>query len=308
MTGDFDRKPHLISRHRTTQSPTMTHRDQRPRTSHVYGARLPDVTRYGSLEGRSALERAVLEQSIEPPISLLDWLFPYPCWSCGREPVTDSLGLCSRCRPRVRTCPRPACTQCARPISAAAMPQLRMCAACVVEPRPFARLVTVWDYRPPIESVMTAFKFRRQSFLARPLARAAWDLRAELLAGHDFVVPVPLHWIRRLRRGFNQAEALASELTPWIETPTLLALARTRGGVQSRTPFEERARNVRRAFAVRPRHETRLHKKNILLIDDVTTTGATLAAATRVLLRAGASSVTAFALLRTPDPREPSLP
>jgi ComF family protein len=136
--------------------------------------------------------------------------------------------------------------------------------------------------------------------------RLAAPLAAELAAapaGWDLVVPVPLHWRRRLARGYNQAAAIARPLACRLGLPAAEALARCRPTPpQTALPRPARRHNPRGAFAVPARHRRRLAGRRVLLVDDVVTTGATLDAAARALLAAGAAEVHAVAVARTPAP------
>ena len=118
---------------------------------------------------------------------------------------------------------------------------------------------------------------------------------ASVLEGADFTVPVPLHVVRRYQRGFNQAEELARHLP----LPMVNALRRRRWtATQTDLPEAQRHRNVRDAFAVTRRGRRAVHAAVIVLVDDVSTTGATLDACARVLIDAGAKEVRALTAAR----------
>jgi competence protein ComFC len=108
----------------------------------------------------------------------------------------------------------------------------------------------------------------------------------------DFIIPVPLHESRRLGRGFNQAEEIAREISRLLDTPlipdVLYCVRKTRQ--QAKLPAAEREVNVRGAFAVDD-EEGMLKGKRIILVDDVTTTGATLRENARMLRRAGSGKI-----------------
>jgi predicted amidophosphoribosyltransferase len=170
--------------------------------------------------------------------------------------------------------------------------------------------------------VLHAFKYDGRRSLARPIAGLMAEAGAHLLADADFVVPVPLHHSRRRHRGFNQAEDLARALGP----PLLCAIDRVRRtSPQVDLPAAQRHRNVRDAFALAPaslwrsmrdtrrvdRHtrlelaRERLRGTRVVLVDDVCTTGATLAACARVLKEAGVEEVRGLTAARAawrPDP------
>ncbi|MES1255054.1 MAG: phosphoribosyltransferase family protein [Acidobacteriota bacterium] len=126
------------------------------------------------------------------------------------------------------------------------------------------------------------------------MARLMRRRGADVLDGADYLVPVPLHPSRRRQRGFNQAEDLARH----IGLPVLGALRRTRATrPQLDLPAAQRHRNVRRAFALTGRGQ-HAAGRTVVLIDDVSTTGATLQACAHVLKEAGAAEVRALTAAR----------
>jgi ComF family protein len=165
----------------------------------------------------------------------------------------------------------------------------RLCGDCQTEPPPFARARAAAIYEGPVASAIKRFKFAGQmamlpllqSWLRMPVCR-------ELVAAADLLVPVPLHPRRLKARGFNQALLLARGVR---EKPVgLETLVRGRHTVpQVGLNRNERRDNVKGAFAVP--HPEDIKGKNILLIDDLLTTGATVRECARVLRRAGAARV-----------------
>lgn len=159
-------------------------------------------------------------------------------------------------------------------------------------------------YQGPLARAVVTLKFSGALALAGPLGRLLAD-QPVFERDWELLVPVPLHWRRRLARGFDQAE----ELARWAlrhrtrvheRAPTLAAraLRRTRA-TRSQTELDahERAANVHEAFCVR--EPARIAGRRVLLLDDVTTTGSTLRACRSALLDAGAAEVGALTLLRT---------
>jgi len=231
--------------------------------------------------------------------SLLHLLLPASCLGCGEALFSSApLGLCAPCRGKLARL-RQACAVCAGPLEAFEPPAGYPCGACRERPPAFDCLLALWIYRPPLDAVVQGLKFRRLDYLGRHLARALADGLEKELEGFDAVIPVPLHWQRRLARGYNQAERIASPLAAQLGLPLVPALRRTR-----RTPPQTslgkagRLANLRQAFRVpRPR---KVRGLRLLLVDDVATTGATLDTAAAVLRRAGAAGVTAVVAARTP--------
>lgn len=232
-----------------------------------------------------------------PVRRVLATVFPFPCLGCGL-PIGwggDRIGLCPGCRRRV---PEPrglVCGGCGRPLPAGPTDR---CGTCLREAPPWTSLHYRFSYEAPLPAVVRAVKFRRLEFLADDLGRElATSLDGCLrLDAVDLVVPVPLPWPRRLARGFNQAETIARAVARGHELPVATTLTRRLRQRQTRLGRRARARNLRGSFRAR----TRVRDARVLLVDDVITTGATLRAATEALLLAGARSVHAAAVARTP--------
>lgn len=155
-------------------------------------------------------------------------------------------------------------------------------------------------YAGPLKRAVRVFKYAGREALARPLAGfLASVVRRPELKGIDLLVPVPLHFIRKHARGYNQAELLARALSADIGVPVADVLCRRRWTrPQAGLHREARRRNVAGVFAVRSSGAERLRGGRVLLIDDVCTTGATLEACARALRAAGARRVDALTLAR----------
>jgi ComF family protein len=166
--------------------------------------------------------------------------------------------------------------------------------------RGLAGIASAIEYRDGARRLVHALKFERFDPLGAPLGRIAAARAATALAPlrFDVIVPVPLHWTRRFRRGFNQAELLAHGVARATGVPCVPALLRRvrRGRRQRGLSRRER----RAAFAGIFAASARARGARVLLVDDVVTTGATLQAAAGALVAAQARSVAAFAVARTP--------
>jgi ComF family protein len=231
----------------------------------------------------------------------LDPVFPRFCLGCGRRLDGPSgLLLCAPCRGRlIRFDPRRGCRGCLRPLARGRSPD-PLCLACRARPPAFERALAVWWYRPPLDAVLRAFKFGGLDFLGRELAETALDSEAARhLPAVDLVVPMPLSWPRRLRRGFNQAERFARPLARRLGVPfRCLVGRRGRPRPQSRLARVERGANVAETFRLRSRRG--LSGSRVLLVDDILTTGATARAAAAELVAGGAARVTVLVAAWTP--------
>jgi ComF family protein len=146
--------------------------------------------------------------------------------------------------------------------------------------------------------VVHAFKFGRAEHLGEALAEPLAACCLPMAESLDVVTPVPLAWTRLLLRGYNQAERVARPLARALGLPCRRLLGRHPRPRQALLSRDERRRNQRGSFTSRSRLPA---GTRVLLVDDVMTTGATLAAAALALRRAGAASVTAAVVARTPD-------
>ena len=149
----------------------------------------------------------------------------------------------------------------------------------------------LFAYEQPIRSLVLG-KLSGNSVSIHQLAQLVVRRLPEYHLSCDYVVPVPLHWFRRLFRGFNQADILARAVAHELNVPMLPVLKRIRNTqFQSQLSAQERVHNVKGAFTVKERYRNRMTGKKILIIDDLFTTGATIAQAARVLTQSGAQDV-----------------
>ncbi len=156
------------------------------------------------------------------------------------------------------------------------------------------------QHEGPLRRGVLRLKFGRKTALARPLAAlCAEELRIGTFAAWnvDALVPVPIHWTRRLGRGFNQSELLAERLTEELGLPVVRPIRRTRAtGHQIGLSGAARRSNLRGAFAVAPGED--LRGRRLAIVDDVCTTGTTLVECASVLRAAGAAAVFAITVSR----------
>jgi ComF family protein len=174
------------------------------------------------------------------------------------------------------------------------------CAKKITFLKPSAFIHSVGAYEGTLKSAILRFKFKKKISIAEPLG----ILMVKYLSRHldmnniDFLVPVPLHITRFKQRGFNQSELLGHSITKYYDIPTVSGLLfRTREThPQFDLPLVERFKNVRGAFEVKG--SNLLKGKNILLLDDIYTTGSTVSECTRVLKESGANNVHVLTLSR----------
>ena len=231
--------------------------------------------------------------------ALLDQLFPWSCASCT---APARAAICDRCLDSVRWLEEPWCPRCGLPL---ASPPSHVCTRCAADPPAFERLRAVACYRAdredddPIGRSLRALKYGRRRALAASLSTILADRFPFSPGDFDRLAPVPLHVARLRERGFNQALLLARAPARRFGMPLdAMLLERVRATPpQVGLGLAERRGNLRGAFRVRAGRS--VAGARVLLMDDVSTSGATADACAAALLDAGARSVDVLALART---------
>jgi ComF family protein len=203
--------------------------------------------------------------------------------------------LCDGCHARFAGA-RHRCQRCALPLPDG----VRTCGACLREPPPLDACLAAVDYAYPWSGLVSRFKFEGQPGWAAALAERMARIPGidEELRRADLLLPMPLAPRRLAERGFNQALLLARALArDKVETQLLLRLRET--GSQTALDRKARHANVASAFGVEPLRSGEVRGAQVLLVDDVMTSGASLHAAAKALLQAGAQRVAAVVLART---------
>ncbi|MEI8317888.1 MAG: phosphoribosyltransferase family protein [Planctomycetia bacterium] len=199
-------------------------------------------------------------------------------------PCRTPLPLCEACVGELSD-PRLRCLRCGQPGGG------ERCRSCRGRCRDWDGIVVLGSYGGTLRQAVLHAKRPRGDNVAAALATLLHRHHAETILAWkpDIVVPVPMHWWRRVERGTSAADVMAERLGHLAAIPVRRLLRRTRATVmQNRLPFESRRANVLDAFAVGRGGGT---GKRVLLVDDVVTTGGTLAACRRALSTAGAAAV-----------------
>ena len=215
-------------------------------------------------------------------------IFSRVCRVCGRELVSGERCLCLHCVSAI-------------PLWSASVDDLR--AHRFPRTAPVAAVLPwmVYNNADPVCALIRDGKFNDRPELIDHLASryAAWLLEKGLLRDIDVIMPVPMHWWKRLRRGYNQAEIIARRISRASGIPVANALRAVRShAVQSRQSGAERAANVAGIFALTPSHGL-CSGLRIALVDDILTTGSTLSEACRALAPLSPAHITVLPLAAT---------
>lgn len=223
-------------------------------------------------------------------------LYPPTCVLCG-APGQGELDLCVGCLADLPVSPN-CCIRCALPLPAE-LPSDARCGQCQRRPPPYAVCRTAFRYEEPLPALVGGLKFSSRLNLSRLLGQClAIALRERGAEMPELILPVPLHAKRLRERGYNQALEIARTLGRELSIPvdsrscTRVLVTPPQTGLERK----ERRRNVRGAFRVR----NPLDVTHVTIVDDVVTTGSTVAELTRVLKKAGVGRVDVWAVARTP--------
>lgn len=201
---------------------------------------------------------------------------------------------------------RARCPRCAIDLPAGAR-EGATCQPCEDQSPEFDRAIAAVDYAGPWPALLARLKFQHHTATARSLAALMGHAVRARQAHADLIVPIPLSGQRLAERGFNQSWLIASALSRQLGIPArhdLLARTRHTQRLMS-LDAEARHLHIQGAFEATPAGQRALQRRHVAIVDDVMTTGATLNDAAHALLEAGARSVSAWVVARTPSPRLP---
>lgn len=229
----------------------------------------------------------------------LHLIYPPQCISCDALVTTD-FGLCGTCWRDTPFIGGLVCDQCGVPLAGEDPGHALRCDDCMTIARPWSQGRAALLYRDNGRRIVLSLKHGDRLDLARPAA--AWLMRAAepMLTPGMLVAPVPLHWMRLFKRRYNQAALLSAalaQLASLRHCPDLLIRQRSTGSQEGRDR-DGRFRNLHDSISLRKRHASLVEERHILLVDDVMTSGATLAAASEACLAAGAKAVSVLVLAR----------
>jgi len=233
-------------------------------------------------------------------------LFPPVCLACQSQ-VAEPGMLCGTCWPSLRLTEQPWCPVMGTPLSHD-MGEGFLSAEAIATPPPFARLRSAAIHTGLARRLVGDLKYRDRTDLAPWMARWMMRTGADLADEADLVMPVPLHRRRFFQRRYNQSAELARNVASLAARPFAPDLVQRVKSAQQQVGLgaKQRQDNVRGAFRVDARAKTKLSGKRVLVIDDVYTTGATVAAVSRVLRRNGAVAVDVLTFSRVlPDAFDP---
>ena len=216
----------------------------------------------------------------------MELLYPKTCCFCGKISVQE---ICDSCKEKVSYIKEPRCKKCGKPIR---YEEQEYCHDCQKQSFHYMQGRSLWIHKGAVPWSIYQFKYHNRRIYGKFYAKELYRVYGESIEewGIDLIVPVPLHWRRRRKRGYNQAEIVArylGELTG-IPVDTRLVIRKKYTEPQKTLNNKERVKNLKHVFDVR---KMTVRAKNILLIDDIYTTGSTIDAISKVLLEKGHNKV-----------------
>lgn len=235
---------------------------------------------------------------------LVNVLLPPQCLVCN-APIDQSGALCAACWRGIDFIEAPFCAVLGIPFPFGSEENM-LSPAAIANPPLFTKARAVAHYDGPARALIHALKYYDRLDVAQHMGALMARCAAEILEDADLIVPVPLYSGRLWQRRYNQSAALAKSMSALrsiqLDTRILKRVRATRAqvGLSAR----QRRDNVSGAFAIDRRYGAGLKNRNVVLVDDVLTTGATVEACTKVLLKAGALRVDVVTFARVVDPEK----
>jgi ComF family protein len=227
----------------------------------------------------------------------LNIILPPRCILCKKE-IKEHPGVCSDCFKNIKFITEPICKSCGYPYEIdMELKKDFKCPNCISQKYKFDLARSAIVYNDFSKSLVLPFKHNDRTYFAGVFARWLKTSDKDIFKDIDYIIPIPIHKFRLIKRGYNQSSILAKYLSKLVKIPVLYnAVIRTKntkyqGGMQLRA----RKENVKAAFKTKSKE---IKGKNILLIDDVFTTGATVNECAKILKKSGAEKVHVLTLMR----------
>ncbi len=225
---------------------------------------------------------------------IITHFFSLPCPACKKEMASSYSEFCPTCTGKLNIINSPFCPGCGGELDGI----LDICSKCLKEESsPWTSATALTQLRGYARELIQRYKYKNDTALSRPFASLAVNALKNSNIHFNIITSVPLHWTRKFTRGYNQSALVAKQVSKVIEVKYMHTLCRNKySRSQTKLTGKERRKNLNNVFTAKNMNFIR--DKDILLIDDVFTTGSTLRAATEELLKAKAKSVSILVLAR----------
>jgi ComF family protein len=227
----------------------------------------------------------------------LNFLYPPACISC-REIMLDDDLLCYACWKKYKFISRPYCACCGYPFKFE-MENQALCGKCINSSPYYDHIRFLFKYDQDSKKLIHALKYNDQTYLAKIFAKLLHNIYFEEIIEYDLIIPVPMHWLKRMLRMYNQASLLSIELSKIINIPVahnnLIKARWTKA--QSTLKKDARQKNLQGSIMVK--NTKQLEGKKVILVDDVLTTGATIRECCKLLKKNGVGKILVLTIAAT---------
>lgn len=221
--------------------------------------------------------------------STINYIFPFRRSACSNL-TNSSDGICGSCWPNFTFIDKPYCIVCCKKFEIN-FTEVNICAKCIISKPKVDMIRTLLEFSPETKKLVHNFKYKDKTSLAKLFATLVSNRFSEDLQDIDIIAPVPMHKFKRIFRNYNPPQILAHELSKKLHKPVIPNLLIKKRMTKNQVGLNktQRAQNLLGSFQFNKNFK--IQNKNILLVDDVITTGATSAECAKVLKKAKASKV-----------------
>jgi ComF family protein len=227
----------------------------------------------------------------------LNFLYPPACVSCKEITLEDSL-LCHSCWQKFKFISPPFCNACGFPF-AFEIENNALCGKCIKSPPRYNQARYLFKYDESSKKLIHALKYNDQTYLARIFAKLLFNSYKQDILKYDVIAPVPMHWLKRMFRMYNQAMLLAQEISSISGLPVINDNLQKVRWTKAQSSLDKNARlsNLQGSFKVK--NPDFFKGKKVILVDDVLTTGATVKECAKLLKKSGASQIMVLTIAAT---------
>ncbi len=217
--------------------------------------------------------------------------------SCA-ELTQDSGGFCSKCWQEFEFVTKPYCKSCGRNFSLN-IANDQVCLGCIKTPPEYDMARSLFKFNATSKKVVHAFKYYDKTILAQSFAQMLYSKYTEEISGADLVIPVPMHKLKRLMRMYNQAALLANAIGICANKSVTFDVLIKKKWTKPQTLLPRKTRLVNLAGSIGITNAHKVEGRNIILVDDVMTTGSTVSLCSKLLKKAGAKNILVLCIAAT---------
>ncbi|MFQ5965474.1 MAG: ComF family protein [Candidatus Scalinduaceae bacterium] len=232
---------------------------------------------------------------------LLDILYPRLCFACNKSlHEEENIFICECCLEKIKKSEFERCGKCGFELGPGIISSKKGCPECENINLRFERSFFISDYKGPLKELIHQYKYKKHECLAKPLGDLLINRLSHqgIISEIEIIVPTPIYWKKKLKRGFNQSELMTKRICKKLSIPiSINNLCRIKNTLpQTQLSRIQRQKNIHNAFKIKKPKE--FIEKQVLLVDDVLTTGITASECAKHLKDAGAKKVYLLALSR----------